>query len=268
MTSESILPRMSKWIAASLALFAAVAQATERKPVTLPTDAHEAEADAQGLLPEGAGAIAHLANGVKVEGVFGGRRDGTLWMLVDQGEIGIEPATIVSMEQANNPTSEFRRRAMLLDAKDSAGLWLLSQWAKDVGLVDSARVAAERTVRADPEHREGRAYLGHEKLNGRWLDHDEVMAAKGLVEYQGEWIPRQQFAQIVSSERRSEQEHRESEWRRERAYNERLQYEYDSMVMRYYAKQAIIRARLNRPRTIWDAPIISRPKFYGPARKR
>ena len=183
--------------------------------------------------------------------------------MVDQGEVGVDPATIVSIHEAPNTTSEYRRRAHLVSDKDEAGLWLLSQWAQDRGLTDSAQVAAQRTVKAAPEHAQARAFLGHEKRGGVWLDHEAAMQAKGMVSYKGEWIAQNSYERIVANEREEELRYRMDQRRRADA----LQLEYDLMITRYNAKRAILRAN-TRQMTIYDSPYISRPVFYGPAKKR
>jgi len=43
----------------------------------------------------------------------------------------------------------------------------------------------------DPDHEGARKLLGYEKVHGKWMTADEAMEAKGLIKYDGRWLPRE-----------------------------------------------------------------------------
>jgi hypothetical protein len=143
----------------------------------------------------GRGLRAVLHNGQEVDGVLLRVSDGTAWIGVDQGEIGLDLADIADARPRGGGTAEFRRRLSLLSPSDAAALWALAVWADASALPSSAREAARMTVSAEPGHRDARAFLGEELVGGRWLPHDEAMVARGYVEDgNGVWITRVEAA--------------------------------------------------------------------------
>lgn len=148
-------------------------------------------AEAKAAKPEiaiGAGVIVMLVGDREVQGVYLGRRDGAVWVGVDEGEIGLEENTVVKIVPSKTNDSEFLKRKAALEPKDATGHWKLAEWAISQGLESSAKSAAKIVVGLEPDHKEARQLLGHERYNGGWMAHDDVMREKGLVEYRGEWL--------------------------------------------------------------------------------
>lgn len=150
-------------------------------------------------LAKGTGVIVTLAEGREAKGVYLGRHDGAVWVGVDGGEIGIEPGTIVNISPAETDDSEFLKRKAGLAPKDVPGRWGLAEWALKRGLVSSAKAEALIVVGLDPNHRKARRLLGHERIDGVWLERDDAMRAKGLVEYRGEWITKERISRIEAA---------------------------------------------------------------------
>lgn len=146
----------------------------------IPPAAYAAEKPAKGEI-----VTLTLTNGSTVEGKYQGEADGAFWVEFDGGgEAAIETSTIVKMRTS----SEYKRKAAALGSADTAGWWKLSQWAAAREEMASARAAASEVIHIDPEHAAARRFLGHEKIDGRWLSGDDLNRSKGLVTFNGEWM--------------------------------------------------------------------------------
>ncbi len=155
-------------------------------------------------IAKGTGVTVTLKGNKQVKGVYLGRHDGAVWVGLDGGEVGLEKETVLKIEPSETDDSEFLKRRAALASDDAKGHWELVKWADKAGLDSLAKGEAETVVRIDPEHLKARQFLGHEKINGAWLEHDDAMRAKGLVEYRGEWITQDEYAAIEKT--RIEQE--------------------------------------------------------------
>lgn len=139
-------------------------------------------------LAVGDGVIVVLKNGSEVKGVYHGNADGAFWVESNGAQIGIERASIAKITQARTGDAEYRKQKAALSDTDAEGWWGLSVLAARHGMISAANDAAKTAVKIDPEHAEARAYLGYEKVGGKWLEHEAAQAAKGLTLYEGEWV--------------------------------------------------------------------------------
>ena len=60
----------------------------------------------------------------------------------------------------------------------------------------------ERILELNPNHAEARAALGFHKKDGQWMNRDDVMAARGLVMYEGRYVTPQQV-EILEQQKKS-----------------------------------------------------------------
>ncbi|MEQ1917916.1 MAG: hypothetical protein ABL955_01845 [Elusimicrobiota bacterium] len=139
-----------------------------------------------------------------LKGTYLEEKDGAVWISIDQGEIGVDRETIVSMKAAPNDDSEFNARKAKLSAKDAAGHWRLVQWARSKGLESSAAAEAEIVIALEPTHAGAHGLLGHELYEGKWLPRDEALKAKGYIEYRGRWVSSEEYTKLDEVQRREE----------------------------------------------------------------
>lgn len=131
-----------------------------------------------------------LRNGGTIEGI-----------VTDEGErvrVEMEFGTlVVPREQVReirlqpSMLAEYRRRSAALRGDDPAGHFTLGVWAQMHDLSAMARAEYNKVIALDPEHQGARVRLGFEKIDGRWLSHDEAMSARGYVPWEGGWITRE-----------------------------------------------------------------------------
>lgn len=100
-----------------------------------------------------------------------------------------------------------------LDKKDADGHYKLGLWAKSNGLPAEALVLFQQAIVADVDHEHARREMGYQKVDGVWRTEREVKIAKGLVEFEGEWMTPQAkegilLARTLEKERRLIEEER------------------------------------------------------------
>ncbi|QDU87078.1 hypothetical protein Pla175_04330 [Pirellulimonas nuda] len=88
--------------------------------------------------------------------------------------------------------------------------WNFAEWCRENGLADESRVHLERVVQLDPNHEEARAQLGYRRVGDRWLDREDLMAARGMVRHSGDYRTPQEIELI---ERKEQQERTAAEWK-------------------------------------------------------
>lgn len=139
-------------------------------------------------LVAGTGVSIVLTNGSKVEGIFQSEEDGVVWVEVDGGQAGIDRSTIEKMGPSKTPDIEYKERVAALAADDAKGWWELAQWAESKDLHAASLSAAKKTIRISPDHEEARRYLSYEKVDGKWVQGDDIHRARGLVQFDGHWV--------------------------------------------------------------------------------
>jgi tetratricopeptide (TPR) repeat protein len=135
-----------------------------------------------------------------------------------------------------------------LEKKDAGGHYRLGLWAKSNGMPAEALVLFQQAILADPDHEHARREMGFQKVDGVWLTEREVKIAKGLIEFEGEWMTPQAkegilLARTLEKERRLlEQERKKAELARAEARREKAEMEARALDL---ARQA---AELERRR--------------------
>ncbi|MEQ1917914.1 MAG: hypothetical protein ABL955_01835 [Elusimicrobiota bacterium] len=132
----------------------------------------------------------------ELKGIYLEEKGSEIWIGIDQGEIGVDRKTIISITAEPNDDTEFNARKAKLAAADVAGHWRLAKWARAKRLESSAIAEAETVLALEPSHPAAHEFLGHELHEGKWLSHDEVMKAKGFLDYRGRWVSREEFTKL------------------------------------------------------------------------
>ncbi len=84
-------------------------------------------------------------------------------------------------------------------AKGAAELYGLGLWAKANGMGADALVLFQEAIVADPDHEHARREMGYQKVDGVWRTEREVKIAKGLIEFEGDWMTPQAKEGILLS---------------------------------------------------------------------
>jgi hypothetical protein len=128
-----------------------------------------------------------LKNGASLTGVVREVGD-TVVLEVDIGTMTFRKADVRSITKTSDPIQELEQR--ILKATDAKGYFEAGLWARDRSLTVRANELFRKCLALDPEHEGARKALGYEKINGHWLEGDELMMAKGYLKYDGRWLPK------------------------------------------------------------------------------
>ncbi|HEX3602030.1 MAG TPA: HEAT repeat domain-containing protein, partial [Lacipirellulaceae bacterium] len=78
----------------------------------------------------------------------------------------------------------------------------IAEWCRQHKLQREYQQHLERILELSPNHAEARAALGFHQKDGQWMNRDDVMAARGLVMYEGRYVTPQQV-EIMKQQKES-----------------------------------------------------------------
>jgi hypothetical protein len=129
-----------------------------------------------------------LRSGGRLSGVIVERRADSIVVDVGPGRVTL-PSRLVERISDGKPAFEvFRERAERLDAADVKGWLELGLWARDRDLLTQARQAFEHVVSMEPANPIAHRELGDVQVDGRWMNHEEGLRARGYVKFEGVWV--------------------------------------------------------------------------------
>jgi HEAT repeats len=138
--------------------------------------------------------VLELKNGGRIEGQLIDANDGdqSSYMIetADGGRMTIARSEVARVVPQSKDEEEYQRRARAAaDTVDAH--WDLAQWCREKNLRNAYREQLAHILELDPQHAEARQALGYQKVNGQWMLRDDIMAARGLVLYDGKYVTRQ-----------------------------------------------------------------------------
>jgi len=88
----------------------------------------------------------------------------------------------------------------------------LAKWCKENRLTSELQHHRERILELDPTDEDARQSLGYQQHRGRWMTRDQIMAARGLKFYEGNWRTPQD---IALREQTKQREQAQTDWFRQ-----------------------------------------------------
>jgi hypothetical protein len=85
----------------------------------------------------------------------------------------------------------------------------MAEWCRERKLRDEARQHWERILELQPNHDEARAALGFRQNDGQWMTRDDVMASRGMVQYEGRFVTPQHVELL---DRQKELKESQADW--------------------------------------------------------
>jgi hypothetical protein len=108
-------------------------------------------------------------------------------------EVTLARDQVARIVQQDAVHEEYQRRSRT--APDTAEAHReLAAWCREQKLSEEAEHHLERVVDLDPTDEAARTSLGYQRVGGRWLTREEIMAARGLKFYQGKYRTPQDIA--------------------------------------------------------------------------
>lgn len=114
---------------------------------------------------------------------------------LDIGIVAFDKDEVKEIRESNSALGELNARRAKLSADDVSGWRALAEWAESHELATQARGLWRHVLELSPGDPRAHERLGDHLHEGRWLDEDEYMRAKGFVHYLGEWLTPEQAQQ-------------------------------------------------------------------------
>jgi tetratricopeptide (TPR) repeat protein len=92
---------------------------------------------------------------------------------------------------AETTEDSYQQKDAALAPTDASGHFDLAMWCRTNNLMARYREQLEKAIAINPEHEPARKLLGYEKVDGKWYRGDELLVAKGMVQYQGKWVTKE-----------------------------------------------------------------------------
>ncbi len=108
--------------------------------------------------------------------------------LPNGGRVTLDAATVEKVQPVKPELAEYEKlRRKYPDTVE--GQLQLAAWCREHGLETQRKTHLERVIQIDPDQAEARRLLEYRLVKGQWMTHDEEMADKGYVKFNGRWMP-------------------------------------------------------------------------------
>ncbi len=154
--------------------------------------------------------VFHLETGGQIVGVLVDRgKDGEYVVRNEQGAVVTLDRRQVDKVTAQDPIDlEYAERSRAMP-NTVAAHHELAEWCKANKLSKYARHHLAHILELDPNEEQARLALGYQQVRGRWMTRDQIMAARGLRKYDGDYRTPQD---IALREQVKAREKAETEW--------------------------------------------------------
>ena len=205
----------------------------------------------------------YLTNGRSFEGVIAEMTESEVKISMPGGSLSLPRSHVLRVEKSESDYAEYLKRKAVLQREGDAADWLrLARWAKSQGLEQGAREAALAAADLDPKL-EGLApvlrkygYVLDEQLD-RWIPYSDSMRRKGFVDWNGQWISREEHA----ARQRAQQEEMDRQ-RAERAAARAAQATQAAREAELALAEIELRERLSRTEAVDSVPYASGIPLY------
>src|SRR4051812_6300833 len=149
--------------------------------------------------------VIDLAGGGRLEGkvIQSGDSDKTTFVieLAGGGRLTIARSQVARIDTTTDAEAEYQKLARSSpDTIESHEK--LAEWCRQHKLQREYQQHLERILELDPNHAGARTALGFRQQDGQWMNRDNVMAARGLVMYEGKYVTPQQV-EILEQQKKS-----------------------------------------------------------------
>ena len=153
------------------------------------------------------GDIIHFKDGRKIEGEIISKDQEKVQIKTRFGTKEFLLTEIESIEEKKTKEEEYKDRLEKTDSTDVEALISLAKWCKEQKLESQSKKHLKDIIKLDPNQEEAREMLGYVKFEGKWVLKKELEAlqaekereeklAAGLVEYNGEWLPKEDVEKL------------------------------------------------------------------------
>ena len=138
--------------------------------------------------------VVYLKNGTMAEGdVQPGSKPGAVRLVIDKGvEVEYAEDDVLRVEKRKSPAVLFDERLRALPGGDIDQLLELARWAEERKLRSRTKELYRRVLELDPNDPVARRELGYVVFRNRWAREEELRSQGGLIQFRGEWMPKEE----------------------------------------------------------------------------
>ncbi|MEX2317143.1 MAG: HEAT repeat domain-containing protein [Pirellulales bacterium] len=160
------------------------------------------------------GDVFELVNGGRIEGqlIEGGGNDKNSYVIeTPTGQMTIARSQVARVDVSTDAEKEYNSLAKTSPDTVEAH-WKLYEWCRAKKLREPAEKHLSRILELDPDHAEARTILGFRNKDGQWVTRDDIMTARGMVKYEGQYYTRQHVELL---ERQKATKDSQVDWRKD-----------------------------------------------------
>lgn len=116
------------------------------------------------------------------------RKDGKVIVNGEAGTIAIPQDAVLRIEKGESAVSRFEAAYAALRPGDAKARLALADFCRANELKSRERRLLLEVIAVEPDNAAARARLGHVRSEAGWVTEAEAMRAKGLVQYEGQWM--------------------------------------------------------------------------------
>lgn len=177
-----------------------------------------------------------------------------------------------SVVRGRDVVREFSERAQT--AGSVKELLELAGWAREKGMTTRAEEVYRRIIARDPDQPDARRALGYERVDGQWLQGDDLLIARGFLKIDGRWLPKDVAVRVLEQQalarietERLETEARIAAQRREvetaRLALDRERLEMERKAQEFY-QQVLLEERRRMEEELRRYPRTPSPYYFAP----
>jgi len=181
-----------------------------------------------------------LKGGGRVTGAIVKETEAAVTVDIGAGNMTVQRSSIVRIDKTVSPLQKYRAEAASLAPEDVEGWRKLGRWAANQGLTKQAREAFGKVKAVLHDDPEANHALGLVLLDGHWVTEKESFAARGFVQFEGEWMAPGERQAILAERQAMEEADRQA---------------LEAEIQAYEAEKAEQKAREAEERDIWSGPL-------------
>ncbi|MBI5360361.1 MAG: hypothetical protein HZA48_07230 [Planctomycetes bacterium] len=129
----------------------------------------------------------YLSDGRVIEGVA--EDEGSqVKITIANGSAWYPKSKVLKIEYTGLPENEYAEKSAALKENDVNGRLELAVWCRKNGLKEEWKAEVFNVLKLDPDNEKAHKEFGEVFYNNAWVPVNEANLAKGLTEYEGDWI--------------------------------------------------------------------------------
>ena len=137
----------------------------------------------------------HLVSGSVIEG-HAVRQGDKVVVQVESGEVALPADAVERIESGPSDVQRVEGMYAKLRPGDVQGLLRLANYCRDHDMPSLEHRMLERVIDVAADNPEARERLGYVRTPSGWVKHEDQLRAQGMVQYEGQWMPREKMLEL------------------------------------------------------------------------